>query len=152
MVDTATISAVIVAVGVIIGLVFTLLELRHMAEARRMEVIMSVYKGFGTREMIEAINSVGRLKQQGMHSPPPQEVLVSAMQVAVSMEGLGVLLDEGLIDIGLLNNLFGPTLDYLWEPLSTIIEGMRKSLGEPFFFVHLEKLHARLVEYRKTRQ
>ncbi len=149
--DTATVSALVVAAGVIVGLVFTLMELRHMTRTRRMGVIMSVYKEFGTKEMVEAMNGIGKLKLEGgLRGPPPQEVLTGAMQIAVAMEGLGVLLDEGLIDIRLVDSLFGPTLDYLWEPLSLVIKGIRESLNEPFFFSHFEKLHERLEEYRKA--
>ena len=151
MIDTTTVSAIVVAAGVVVGLAFTMMELRHMARARKMEVIMSVYREFGTKEMVEAMYSVGTLKREGnLAQLPPQEALTGAMQVAVAMEGLGVLLDEGLIDIRLVNSLFGPTLDFLWDTMSVTIKMMRESLKEPFFFSHYEKLHERLIEYRKT--
>jgi len=103
--DIPTASAIIVAVSVVIGLGFTLLELRHLARTRRTDVIMRIYDRFGSREMVEAINSVGRLKAQDVEFPP-KTGLTGVTQVAIVFEGLGVLLEQDLIDIELVNSLF----------------------------------------------
>jgi len=147
LIDIPTASAIIVAVSVVVGLGFTLLELRHLARTRRTDVIMRIYDRFGSREMVEAINSVGRLKAQDVEFPP-KGGLTGVTQVAIVFEGLGVLLEQDLIDIELVNSLFGPTLVSLWEPVQPIIQGMRKSLNQPFFFSHFEYLYNRLNEYR----
>ena len=135
MVDIPTVSAIVVAGSVVIGLVFTLMELRHMARTRRTEIILRIYERFSTREMVDAINKVGRLRFEKAGNPP-EDVLTGVMEVATVLEGLGVLLDEKLVDIRLLNSLFGPTLDTLWEPMWPIIGRMREGLKEPFFFSH----------------
>jgi hypothetical protein len=150
LIDLPSLSAIIVAGSVVVGLIFTMMELRHMARTRRTEVIMRVYERFGNREMIEAMNTVGRLRTKKEESLSP-ELLTSFAEVAVIFEGLGVLLDEDLIDIKLMDSLFGPTLDTLWEPMSPMIRGMRESLNQPFFFSHFESLHERLTEYRRKK-
>ncbi|HUK79863.1 MAG TPA: hypothetical protein VLU91_04295 [Nitrososphaerales archaeon] len=148
MIDAATASAIVVAVSVVLGLCFTLLELRHLAQTRRTDVIMRIYDRFGSKEMVEAIYSVGRLRAPSLEFPPTDE-LTGVTQIAIIFEGLGVLLEQSLIDIKLVNSLFGPTLVSLWEPIQPIIQGMRKSLNEPFFFSHFEYLYNRLAEYRR---
>jgi hypothetical protein len=148
LIDLPSASAIIVAVSVVVGLVFTLMELRHMARTRRTEVIMRVYERFGSREMVESMNTVGRLRLE-KQEPPPPAVLTAFAEVAVIFEGLGVLLDEDLIDIKLVDSLFGPTLDTLWEPMNPLIRGMRESLKQPFFFSNFESLHDRLAAYRR---
>ena len=148
MIDLPSASAIVVAVSVVVGLIFTLMELRHMARTRRTEVIMRIYERFGSKEMIEALNKVGRLRLETQRPPTP-EVLTAFAEVAVIFEGLGVLLDENLIDIKLVDSLFGPTLDTLWEPMNPMIRGMRESLKQPFFFSHFESLHGKLAEFRR---
>jgi len=109
---------------------------------------MRIYDRFGSKEMVEAIKSVGQLRSQSLEFPP-KEALTGVTQVAIIFEGLGVLLEQNLIDIELVNSLFGPTLVSLWEPIQPVIQGMRKSLKEPFFFSHFEYLYNRLAEYRR---
>jgi len=148
MIDISTTSAIVVAVSVVVGLVFTLMELRHLTRTRRTDVIMRIYDRFGTKEMVEAVNSVGQMKGSKVGFPPSGG-LTGVIQVAIVFEGLGVLLQQGLIDIELVNSLFGPTLVSLWEPIHPMIVGMRQSMKEPFFFSHFEYLYDRLEEYRK---
>jgi len=138
----------VVAVSVVLGLFFTLMELRHLARTRRTDVIMRIYDRFGSKEMVEAMNSVGRLRSM-KPGFPPQDALTGVTQIAIIFEGLGVLLEQNLIDIELVDSLFGPTLVSLWDPIRPVIIGMRESLKEPFFFSHFEYLYNRLNEYRK---
>jgi len=147
LIDVPTVSAIVVAVSVVVGLVFTMMELRHLARTRRTDVIMRIYDRFGSKEMVEAMNSVGQLRSWSPDAYPKGE-LTGVTQIAVIFEGLGVLLEEGLIDIRLVNSLFGPTLVSLWKPIQPIVMGMRESLNQPFFFSHFEYLYERLNEYR----
>jgi hypothetical protein len=54
-----------------------------------------------------------------------------------------------LIDIKLVDSLFGPSLDSLWEPIRPFVYGTRESLKQPFMFSHFEYLHNRLNDHRK---
>jgi hypothetical protein len=149
MFDISTVSTIIVTVSVVAGVVFTMMELRHLTRTRRTDVIMRIYDRFGSKEMVEAIYSVGQLRSETSTSFPPKGGLTGAVQIAIVFEGLGVLLEQDLIDIKLVDSLFGPTLDALWEPIRPLIRGMRESLKQPFFFSHFEYLHNRLNDYRK---
>jgi hypothetical protein len=147
--DISTVSTIVVTASVVIGVVFTLMELRHLTRTRRTDVIMRIYDRFGSKEMVEAIYSVGRLRSETPFSFPPKGDLTGVTQIAILFEGLGVLLEQDLIDIKLADSLFGPTLDTLWEPIRPLIYSMRESLKQPFFFSHFEDFHKRLNEYRE---
>jgi hypothetical protein len=151
MVDISTVSTIIVTASVVVGVVFTLMELRHLNRTRRTDVIMRIYDRFASKEMVEAMYSVGQLRSEtsSSSSPKPSE-LTGVTQIAIVFEGLGVLLEQGLIDIKLVDSLFGPTLDALWEPIRPLIYWMRESLKQPTFFSHFEYLHNRLNDYRKA--
>lgn len=63
-------------------------------------------------------------------------------------EGIGVLLEQKLIDIDLVDDLFGPTLNLLWDRMQPVIVAMRKGLNQPYFFSHYEYLVNNLKVYR----
>jgi hypothetical protein len=149
MADISTVSAVVAAVSVVIGVVFTLFEIRHLAKTRRTEIIMKIYDRFSSREMVEAINKVGNSKFESLNEYRKKYGFTEVTEIAVLFEGLGVLLEQNLIDIKMVDSLFGPTLNLLWERMQPVIYAMRKGLNEPFFFSHFEYLCNRLSAYRK---
>jgi hypothetical protein len=76
--------------------------------------------------------------------------LTDVVQIITLFEGIGVLLEQGLVDINLVDYLFGPSLNTVWESnIQTVINGMRKGLNQPSFFSHFDYLYKRLNTYRK---
>lgn len=143
------ISTIVATLGIIIGVIFTLFELRHFRKTRKTEIIMKIYDRFSSRELVEAINKVGNSKFTNIEDYTKNYGFTEVAEIAVLFEGLGVLLEQDLIDIDLVDSLFGPTLDVLWVRIKPIIDAMRKGLNEPFFFSHFEQLVERLSTYRQ---
>ena len=57
MIDITAINAVsgiLAAIGVLVGVVLAILQLRNIARTRQMELIMDYTSRFGTREFIDA--------------------------------------------------------------------------------------------------
>lgn len=150
MLDITTISTIVAAVSVVIGVVFTVMEVRHMARTRRTDVIMRIYDRFASKEIVEAMSSINQVKADSSANFSQRDRITGAIEVAILFEELGILLEQHLIDIKLLNNFFGPTLESLWVPMQPLIKGMRESMRQPFFFSHFELLHDRLVDYRRA--
>jgi hypothetical protein len=148
--DVPMITAIITTVSIVIGVIFTLLELRHLTGTRKTEIIMKIYDRFGSKEIVEAMNKVGAAKFESLDDYRKKYGLTEAVQIAVLFEGLGVLLEQNLIDIKMVDRLFGPSLNSLWERMQPLIYAMRKGLNEPFFFSHYEYLIKRLSAYRKA--
>jgi hypothetical protein len=149
--DLNAISSIIATVSIVIGVIFTLLELRHFHRTRKTEIIMKIYDRFSSREMIEAINKVGSITSENFDEYRKKYGFNEVAEIAVLFEGLGVLLEQKLIDIDLVDDLFGPTLDILWDRMQPVIIGMRKGLNQPYFFSHYEYLVNSLKDYRKKR-
>jgi hypothetical protein len=148
MVDVSAVSSIVTTVSVVIGVVFALLEIRHLARTRKTEIIMRIYDRFGSREIVEAINKVGMAKFESLEDYRMKYGFTDVTELAVLFEGLGVLLEQNLIDIKMVDRLFGPTLNSLWVRMEPVIYAMRKGLNEPFFFSHFEYLVKRLSSYR----
>jgi hypothetical protein len=137
--------------SIIIGVVFTIIEIRHLAKVRRTDVIMNIYERFGTREVVQAINRVGNAKFENLTDYNTKYGFTDVTQIAELFEEIGVLLEQNLIDIKMVDRLFGPTLNLLWARMKPVIYAMRQGLNEPFFFSHYEYLVNQLDLYRKKR-
>jgi hypothetical protein len=147
--DISTIATIVTSVSIVIGVVFALLELRHLTATRKTEIIMKIYDRFGSKEMVEAVNKIGGSKFENLDDYREKYGFTEAIEIAVLFEGIGVLLEQNLIDIKMADRLFGPTLNLLWERMQPLMYAMRKGLNEPFFFSHFEYLIDRLSAYRK---
>jgi hypothetical protein len=150
MVDIPTVTSIVTTVSIVVGVVFTILEIRHLAKTRKTEVIMKIYDRFGTREIVEAINRVGNAKFENIADYNKKYGFSDVTQIAELFEGIGVLLEQNLIDIKMVDRLFGPTLNLLWVRMKPVLYAMREGLKEPFFFSHYEYLINRLNSYRES--
>lgn len=59
--DITAISTIVATVSIVVGVIFTLLELRQFHRTRRTEIIMKIYDRFSSKEMVEAITKVGSI-------------------------------------------------------------------------------------------
>ena len=151
MIDIPTISAVVTTASIIVGIIFTILEIRHFNQTRKTEIIMKIYDRFGSKEIVEAMNKVGASKFENFDDYREKYGLTDITEIAVLFDGIGVLLEQNLIDIGMVDQLFGTTVYLLWTKIEPVIHAMRKGLNEPSFFAHFENLMNRLNEYRRRR-
>jgi hypothetical protein len=154
IIDVTTVSTVVAAVSVVIGVVFTVLEVRHMARTRRTDVVMRIYERFESREMVAAMARVGATKFEkdldDYRKRYGSDILLDVEQIAVFFEGIGALLEQGLIEVKLCDSLFGPSLNSAWQFMRPVIFSMRERINEPFLFSHFDYLVNELNIYRKA--
>jgi hypothetical protein len=150
MIDVPTVASIVTTVSIVSGVIFTILEIRHLGRTRKTEVIMKIYERFGTREVVEAMNRVGNAKFENIADYSKKYGFTDVTQIAELFEGIGVLLEQNLIDIKMVDGLFGPTMNLLWVRMKPVLYAMREGLNEPFFFSHYEYLINRLNSYRES--
>jgi hypothetical protein len=148
LIDVETVASIVTTLSIVIGVIFTILEIQHLGKTRKTEVIMKIYERFGTREIVEAINRVGSAKLENIADYNKKYGFTDVTLIAELFEGIGVLLEQNLIDIKMVDRLFGPTLNSLWIRMKPVLYAMREGLKEPFFFSHYEYLINRLNSYR----
>jgi hypothetical protein len=151
MIDIPTIIAIVTTASILVGIAFTILEIRHFNKTRKTEIIMKIYDRFGSREIVEAMNKVGASKFESFDNYRERYGLTDITEIAVLFDGIGVLLEQKLIDIEMVDQLFGTTVYLLWTKIDPVIHAMRKGLDEPSFFAHFENLMNRLNTYRKQK-
>jgi len=154
-------SAIVAAIGVIVGVVFATLQLRDLVKARQTDLVMRLYSTYGSKEFQEAWVETLRLefkdykdylKKYGATSEKP--VYVSVNMVASFFEGIGILLYRRLIDITLVDDLFSSDVIITWHKMKPIVEGWRKHFNRPQISEWFEHLHNEMQrrEQRLTRQ
>ena len=149
--DISTISTIVATVSVVIGVVFTMLEVRHLARSRRTEVILKIYERFGSREIVEGIMKIGS-EYESFEDYVKKNGLSDTVQVLEVFDEVGVLLKRGLVDIDLVDDLFSRSVTPAWESkILMLVEGIRKNSNQPSFFYHTEYLFERLSSHKKQR-
>ena len=82
MLDIPSISALVAAVGVVVGVVLAILELRNITKTRQMELIMAIYSLFGTGEYIGAWEKIRTREIRDYDGYVKRHGLADFMQVA----------------------------------------------------------------------
>jgi hypothetical protein len=148
MLDIPSISAIVVVAGVLVGVVYYMLDIRHQNKIRKTDLALRLYSIAQTSEFMDAMGKVGSLqvkyyqdyvKQSG--SPLSGSPMPKAFATVASFYGLlGGLLYRKLIDIDLVYDNIGSSYPMtLYEKVKPIILGMRREI-EPTALVEFEYL------------
>ena len=130
MLDIPSISAVVATFGVIVGIVFALLELRNIAKTRQMDLIMSIYSRFATREYIDAWEKIRTRESKNYNEYIKKYGWSDVTQVSSVFEGLGVLLHRKFLDIDLVHELLSESTKMTWEKVKPMVKDARKQLTQ----------------------
>jgi len=137
VVDITEISAMVAAAGVLVGVVYYILDMRSQTRIRQTDLLMRLYSTFMSRETSESLLTIMGLEygdyndfieKYGMPSPE-KPVWTSYMMVTNFFNEVGMLLHRKLISIETVDELFGFRVAQFWEKLKPLIEGMRKQLN-----------------------
>ena len=146
--DITSISAIIAAVGVLVGVVLTVQELRHVVRQRQTDLVTRLSYDISTnREFLEASVDVVEAEFKDYDDFVKRYgKLISKKQVPMSFtmignfyEQVGVLLKNKLIDASLVDQLL-PVL-MMWEKMKPMIEGMREEYHDQGIFEWFEYLY-----------
>lgn len=130
MVDISEMSTIVAAVGVLIGVVLTVVELRNLVKQRKTDLVTNLYsiyssEGFQKEWHTFMTEELGSLKTYqdkfGVEFPPS----------AVFFNEIGILLEKGLIDVNLVNSLFGGVIPRYWKKFKPFLVTCRKEIGQP---------------------
>jgi len=150
MLDIPSISAMVAAIGVLIGVVFAVLQLRDLVKTRQTDLIIRLYSTFGSKEFQETwLGSAFWLKDFEDFKDFEEHVLkkgdykkwASLYQFSYFFEGIGVLLNNGLLDTKLVFDLFKTPIQTSWRTTKPIIEGLREMSNDPKYLGWFEYLY-----------
>jgi len=159
MVDIPSISAVVAAIGVIVGVVLAIMQLRNLVKTRQTDLAIRLYSTYGSKEFVGAWTKIMTaefkdyndfVKKYGLPISSEDPVDIANNMVGIFFEGIGVLLHRKLVDIDLVMQLF--PVKIVWEKLKPIVEGTRKQFDEPKFYEWFEYLYNEMQKREQTQQ
>ena len=142
MVDITEISAVVAAAGVLVGVVYYILEIRHQRSMRQTEIetrqanlFMQIYDHFYDEDFLSKLSEIiyrweyrdfdDFCQKYGPSTNP--EAFAKFDSVGNYFKGIGVLLKKQLIDLDLVDELMGTSIRKYWEKSrSFVIEDRRE--------------------------
>ena len=142
MLDVTEISAMVAAAGVMVGVVYYILDMRNQARTRQTDLVMRLYSTYGSKDFQEAWATVRELDFNDYNDFIKKYGWSAAMsEVCIFFEGVGVLLHKKLVDISMLDDLFTGPVKMTWEKMKPMIEGHRRQREYPQFYEWLEYLY-----------
>jgi hypothetical protein len=141
MVGITEISAVVAAAGVLVGVVYYILDIRRQKQVRQTDLLVRIspWLNISSNELQAAIVRTLNLefadyddfvKRYGkIHSDKPEQT--AFLTVGNYFEGLGLLAKRGLVDVDLIYEFWTGDIADIWNKIKPLIEGMRKESKFP---------------------
>ena len=155
-----TTSGMARAADVLVGVVYYLLEIRHQTILRRTDLVMWLFSTFASEDHRTAGKKViwitykdydDYVKKYG--APNSEEPIPTAVDTVLYFyEEVGVLLSKKLIDIDLIDQLFGYNIMLIGAKIMPIIEEGRKRLNVPRFWTNFEYLYKEMKKREQKLQ
>ncbi len=157
MVGITEISAVVAAIGVVVGVAYYILEMRNQTRIRKTDLVMRL-SSFGTRrDFLEACNDIFEAdfkdyddfveKYGSLFSK--EQVPMSFFIVGNFLERIGVLLKNKLLDVSLVSQMMISVTDF-WEKMKPVVEGVRKAEHQPGYYQSFEYLYNEMKKREKN--
>ena len=159
MVDVYEISAIVAAVGVLVGVAYYILDMRNQARTRQTDMVLRLYSTFSSEEFQITLAQIDNLKFQNTDdflqkygSKVNAEVWGKWQSVAAFFEQVGVLLHRKLINISLVDDLLTTDVKQQWERMAPVILDIRKRLDSPQIWEWFEYLYNEMKKREQKRQ
>ncbi len=163
MVDITEISAMVAAAGVLVGVVYYILDLRHQSSMRQTEIetrqanlLVQIYNYYYTEHFLSTENEIlfqWKWKDfDDFWQKYGPETNVKAFNKWDSMgtyfKGVGVLVKLKLIDLNLVDELMGTSIRLHWEKSGAVMTEFRKRMW-PHAYEEFEYLYNEMKKREK---
>jgi len=130
MIGITEIAAVVAAAGVLVGVIYYILDIRNQTKMRQTDLLVRLFSTMISKDWLEVWEKVRDREIIDYGDYKEKHGFVEANQVYLFYDQLGRLLQKGLIDTNFLPLETGQ-INNAWEKLKPIIEGSRKRFNEP---------------------
>jgi hypothetical protein len=153
MVDIQTISIVIASAGVLAGVVYYILEIRHQAKIRQMDLLMRLFSTFDSNEFQEEYIKFLDLKITDYDEYVKTYGLKGLFKIFPFFEALGIVLNRGMVSLDLVEQMYSQSIQIMWEKSKPIQDGLRKKYNQPkwgewfeYLYNEIKKREQKLTE------
>jgi hypothetical protein len=156
MVDIASISAAIAVPGILLALFFTIQQLRRLEWQRKTDLLIRLSTDYASEEFLHTeqelyfMNVKNYKEFQKKYGPWSKKhpIYFQLFRRGWFFNMVGVLLHRKLVDIKVVDDLFGYNVIWIWEKMSPIWEGVRKDLDVPKSLEWFEYLYYEIKKMR----
>ncbi len=148
-----TILQLITTISIFAGVIFAVLQLRYSNRQRARESALQMLHSFRTPEFLNAVNLVLDLPE-GLPKKGIEERLgdkvVGILLVFGTFEGLGILVHNGDIDIGMVEDFFSGILIVSGRKLKSYLEETRNESGRQTYYEWYQWLYEQVEKREAT--
>jgi len=152
MLDIPSISAIVVATGVIVGIVFTILEIRNLVKTRQTDLVLRLYTTFVAKDFQEAYEKTLTMETKNYNDTLKKGYLQGLRTIGGFFEGIGVLLHRKLVDVEVVNDLFSESIKLMWEKTKPVLYDFREQFNLPAYARYFEYLYNETQKREQTLQ
>ena len=152
MLDIPSISAVVAAVGVTVGVTLAYLEVRTLVKTRQTDLVIRLYSTMGSREFQETWERFRAREYEDYKDYGKRHGWSEVYQLGLFFEGIGVLLHRRLIDISLVDDLFSTPIKQGWEKMKPMTEDLRTQFERPQIGEWFEYLYNEMQKREQSLQ
>ena len=143
------IANIALALSVVVAVIFGIAQVQAAARDRRERLTLESLRVFSGREFAELMQQV-----QWHQMPQTREELVALndkeqvlfIQLAQMMEGLGIMVAEGLVNLDLVDKTLGDFVVTAWEKYKPVFMDMRERNPDPFLGEYFQWLAATIAK------
>jgi hypothetical protein len=148
-------AAIIPAIGVILGVVFVVIQLRHMEMHRNLDISMKLFgwaesdrlrKAFRWIENEFQFRDYDKYKAQEATDSEASEY---PHEVTAFFEQIGFLVEKRFVDLDIIDDRLGSHIVSNWKTLEPWIMAVRQEKENNEFGRHFQRLYERTIEYMK---
>jgi hypothetical protein len=146
MVELQTVSVMIAALSVVVGVTYYIFNLRMTLETRQAQLFMQLYSIYESKDFMKDYTDIWRYEytdindwMQKYHPLKNPEAYASFMRIGRFYEGVGILVEKKLIPMELVVQLMREAILFNWDRLKVYAYGQREVTNLPIW-AHFEKL------------
>ena len=155
MLDVTEISAIVAAAGVLVGVVYYILDMRYQSKVRQTDLVMRLYATFSSNDFQDAW---AKVRARGSDFEKLDDIfefdqkggLREVNQVCLFFEGIGILLQRRLLDTRMIEDLFGGAIARAWEKCKTGVMKARQQVNDPTIYYYFEYLYNEMKKQQKN--
>ena len=148
-----SISYMTAAVSLFVGVIYYVMNLRFAAQTRQAQLFMQLYDRFHDtvfwKQYAEIIFNTNWKDQDDFwnkYGPANIDAFADWMSFGTYFTGIGVLLKRRMINVGIVNDLIGDYVIWVWDKWKTLLDTYQK---KPQSIIWFEYLYNEITKERK---
>ena len=146
-IDLQTLSTIVAAASVVLGVIYYLYNLRTTLETRQASLFMQLYSIYESKDFLKDYTYLWKYDytdindwMQKYHPVKNPEAYASFMRIGRFYEGVGILIEKKLISMDLVVELMREAIIFNWDRLKIYAYGQRELTHMPIW-AHFESLY-----------